>query len=195
MKYFQGKFLFPILLIIVILIVSFQNYQQNTYLSGWDTLHPEFNLAEYFKRIFSVWQEHQGLGAVAAQSHSAELPRVILMFLFSLFLPLSFLRYAYIFLTLILGPLGIYFFVKENISKKNGLVAFVASLFYLFNLTTLQQYTVPLEMFATLYAFIGWIFLFATKYILNHQKKDLWLFALVVVLSSPMAHTLSLIHI
>lgn len=184
-----------LLLIIISIILCISNYQFGTYLSGWDTLHPEFNFGEYFKRIFSVWQEHQGLGAVAAQAYAAELPRVVVIFLLSFFLPLSLLRYAFFFITLILGPLGVYFFIKEYVSKKNSLVAFVASFFYLFNLTTLQQYTVPLEMFATLYAGVGWIFLFATKYILNHKKRNLWLFILVIIFSAPLAHTPTLFYI
>lgn len=193
------KFSFPLLLITISLIVCISNYKFGTYLSGWDTLHPEFNFPEYFKRILSVWQEQQGLGAVAAQAHAAELSRVILLFLASFFLPLSFLRYFFFFVTLITGPLGVYFFTKEFISsylKKDSIfVAFLAGLFFLLNLTTIQQYSVPLEMFATLYGTIGWIFLFATRFLIYHKKRDLWLFVLITILSSPMAHTPTLFYI
>ncbi len=184
---------FPLLLILITLIICISNYKLGTYLSGWDTLHPEFNFPDYFKRIFSVWQEHQGLGAVAAQAHAAELPRVILMLFFSLFLPLSFLRYFYFFLTLIIGPLGVYFFTRNLV--KDNLVSFSCALLYLLNLTTVQQYSVPLEMFATLYAFIGWIFLFGKKFLDQTRKKDLWAFVLVIILSAPMAHTPTLFYI
>ena len=151
-----------IILIGIVLIICFQNYIPGTYLSGWDTLHPEFDFPEYFKRIFSVWQEHQGLGAPAAQAQAAEIPRLIIYYLSSLVLPSSFLRYCYFFLTLIVGVLGVYYFVKEL--HKNQAVAFLSALFYLLNLATLQIYVLPLEMFATLFAVIGWIFLFSTKF-------------------------------
>src|SRR3989338_1083228 len=97
----KTKYFYPVLLIIISVIVCIQNYKFGTFLSGWDTLHPEFNFGEYFKKIFSVWQEQQGLGAVAAQAHAAELPRVIFLYVLSFILPLSFLRYSYFFLTLI----------------------------------------------------------------------------------------------
>jgi len=188
----KTKYFYPVLLIIISVIVCIQNYKFGTYLSGWDTLHPEFNFSEYFNRILSVWQEHQGLGAVAAQAHASELPRVILMFFLSWFLPQNFLRYSYFFLTLIIGPLGVFFFAKEFLKPH---LAFLSGLLFLLNLTTVQQYSVPLEMFATLYGFIGWLFLFAVKFITNPQRKYLWLFILVTILSIPMAHTPTLFYV
>ncbi len=163
----------PSLLLFVVVIISTQNYIPGTYLSGWDTLHPEFDFPEYFKRIFSVWQEHQGLGAAPAQAQAAEIPRLIIYYLSSLVLPTSFLRYGYFFLTLIVGVLGVYYFIKELIKHQESaltnlqkdVVAFLSALFYLLNLATLQTYVLPLEMFATHFATLGWIFLFSTKYI------------------------------
>lgn len=185
--------LIPLILILIVLIISFQNYVPGTYLSGWDTLHPEFDFAEYFKRIFSVWQEHQGLGAPAAQATAAEIPRLIIYYLSSLVLPVSFLRYGYFFLTLIAGVLGVYYFVKE-ISKYSG-VAFLSALFYLLNLATLQTYFLPLEMFATHFAMLGWIFLFSTRYIFSGGKKNLILFAVVILFNAPIAHTPTLFYV
>ncbi|MFA5932472.1 MAG: hypothetical protein WCV81_05465 [Microgenomates group bacterium] len=193
MKYLKSSLLFPILLIIIVLIISYQNYIPGTYLSGWDTIHPEFDFLEYFKRVFSVWQEHQGLGAPAAQAHASEIPRLIIYYLSSLILPASFLRYGYFFMTLIIGVLGVYYFVKE-ISKHAG-VAFVSALFYLLNLSTLQTYVLPLEMFATHFASLGWLFLFSTKYILEGKKKNLLIFAFVALLSTAIAHTPTLFYV
>lgn len=204
MKYLKTKKLFfPILLVIIVLIVCIQNFAPGTYLSGWDTIHPEFDFPEYFKRIFSVWQEHQGLGAPAAQAHASEIPRLIIYYLSSLILPVSFLRYGYFFLTLIIGVLGVYFFIKE-LNRHHGkaltalqidIVAFVSALFYLLNLATLQTYVLPLEMFATHFASLGWLFLFSTRYIFESNKKNLLYFGLVTLLSTSVAHTSTLFYV
>lgn len=197
-KYVVKKFkehLLAFLLVGIVVFISFQNYTPGTFLSGWDTLHPEFNFSLYFKRIlFSVWQEHQGLGAVVPQAHAAELPRIILYYISSLFLPNSFLRYGYFFLTLISGSLGVYSFLRFVIFKnfigwRGEFSAFSGGLLYLLNLGTLQHYYVPLEMFATHFATLPWLFLFATKFIEQRGMKSLILFSIITVLSTSMAHT------
>src|SRR4030043_681641 len=87
-----------IILLFVALALAFQNYTPGTWLSGWDTLHPEFNFGLNFQRLISgVFRSEQGLGAIAAHSHMSDLPRVIILYLFHFFLPLEFLRYSYIF--------------------------------------------------------------------------------------------------
>ena len=107
------KFLFPVLLILITGFLVWKNYVPGTILSGWDTLHPEFNLPLYLKRaFFGVWQEHQGVGAVASQAHIAEIPRLFIVFLLSLILPFSAVRYAFFFLCFGLGALGVYYFSK-----------------------------------------------------------------------------------
>lgn len=194
---------FPLILCLTVLVISYTNYIPGTWLSGWDTLHPEFDFPEYFKRIFSVWQEHQGLGAPAAQAHGAEIPRLIIYYLSSLILPASFLRYGYFFLTLMVGVLGVYFFIKE-LNKhhtkalttfQTEIIAFVSALFYLLNLATLQTYVLPLEMFATHFASLGWIFLVSTKFIFEGGKKNLIYFGLITLFSTPIAHTPTLFYV
>lgn len=186
---------YPLILVLISLIICITNYKLGTFLSGWDTLHPEFNLGMYWQRITqSVWQEHQGLGAVATQAHAAEIPRMLFVWLFTTIFPLSFVRWAYFLLSLVLGPLGIYYLSKYFLSEyKNGhKYAFVGSLWYLLNLGTMQHFYVPLEMFAVLYAFIGWLFLYLSKYLRHGNKSDLVIFSLLTIFSSPMAHTSTL---
>lgn len=197
MKYLISKNKYVLILIFICLIVAGANYQQGTILSGWDTLHPEFNFGEYFKRIFyGVWQQHQGLGALATQGHAAEIPRVIIYYLLSFLIPDSLIRYSYFFLMLILGPLGMFFFLKEiifkNTARKGEIFSFLGALFYLLNLTTVQHFFVPFEMFATHFASLGWLFLFTFKYLLQGKRKHLLLFALATILSSSIAHTATL---
>ena len=169
LRFLQNN-IFPIIITLICVILAWKNYIPNTILSGWDTLHPEFNFWLYFKRaINGVWMEYQGLGAIASQSHSAEITRLLIVGILDLLLPNNLVRYSFFFLCLIVGALGIYSFSKYILSikwhKYIGISSFLASLFYIFNLTTVQQFYVPLEMFAVHYASVPWLFLLALRYI------------------------------
>lgn len=198
-KYLQ-KFLFPVLLILITGILAWKNYVPGTILSGWDTLHPEFNLPLYLKRaFFGVWQEHQGVGAVASQAHIAEIPRLLIVYILSLVLPLSAVRYVFFFLCLGLGALGVYYFSKHllAITKRHYLrsSAFLAALFYVLNLTTLQHFYVPLEMFAIHFAALPWLFLLTVLYLRQGKSKYLIWFSLVTLFAAGMAHTATLFYV
>lgn len=198
-KFFQGN-IFPILLVILTITLSVFNFEPGTWLSGWDTLHPEFNLFLNLKRAVSgAWQEHQGLGATASQAHPAEIPRIIILVLLSLILPTSTLRYFYFFLCLVFGPLGVYYFLERIVFRnKNKLdrnvLSFLGALFYLLNLGTLQHFYVPLEMFATYFASLGWLFLLATKFLETKKKKYFGLFSIATFFSASIAHTATLFY-
>ena len=186
-----------IALVLIALLLILQNYTPGTFLSGWDTLHPEFNFGLNFQRlIFGVFRSEQGLGAIAAHSHMSDLPRVVLLYVFHYFISLSLLRYSYIFLNLIIGPVGMYFFLQKVVLK-NKIASFLGGLFYLLNLGTLQQFIVPFEMFTTQYAMLPWIFLFATQYLQSagNKNKSLALFALAMIFSTPMAYAATLWYI
>lgn len=190
---------YPLLLVVIALFIAWRNYTTGTFLSGWDTLHPEFNFGTYFRRvIFGVWQEHQGLGAVASQAHASELPRLLLLYPLSFFLPINTLRYVYIFACLVLGPLGVYFFLREVVLRSDRLAdktaAFLGGLFYLTNLATVQHFYVPLEMFTTHYAALGWLFLGASRYLMKPSRSALLRLALVTFLAAPQAHTATLFY-
>ena len=184
-------------LFFITLILAFQNYTPGTFLSGWDTLAPEFNFGLNFQRLFfGVFRSEQGLGAVAAHSHMSDLPRAILLYIFNYFMPLSFLRYSYIFLNLFLGPIGMYYFLQKVVLK-NKAASFLGGLFYLLNLGTMQQFIVPFEMFVAQYGMLPWIFLFATQYLKtqNSNGKYLLWFALTILFASPMAYAATLWYI
>ncbi len=186
-----------LLLLIITLFLCYQNYTPNTFLSGWDSLHPEFNFQLYLSRISSVWQEHQGLGAPPSQSHLAELPRMIIIGLFCLIFPMNFVRYGYFFLMIIIGPLGVYLLLKYLLgqSKISSISAFFGALFYLLNLGTMQHFIAPLEMFASKFGYLGLLYLTTIKFIDKGQKKDLIFFSIFTLLSSAMAHTATLWYV
>src|SRR3989344_6322896 len=203
-------FFYPLILVTICLYLIFQNYTPGTYLTGWDTLHPEFDFALNLKRvIFGVFRQEQGLGAVAGHSQMSDLPRIVFLYISSFILPIEFLRYFYFFTTLILGPLGVYFFLEKVVFKghestKKEISAFLGGLFYLLNLGTLQHFYVPFEMFAALYGFLPWLFLFASKFLLEEDKhkqslplgkKNLFLFCLFSLLATPMAYAATLAYV
>jgi hypothetical protein len=179
-------FLFPIILIILTVVICLLNYTPNTFLTGWDTLHPELNFSLNFKRLLTLWHSEQGLGAIPAHAQIADIPRVFILYLFHFIFPLNFLRYSYIFLCFILGPLGIYFLI-QHFFKKN-IISFLAALFYIFNLSTVQQFYVPFEMFPTQWAFLPWIILFSLKYLKNNNRQNLILFSLFTLFATPQAY-------
>ncbi len=249
------KIIFPLLIVLITGYLCFKNYTPGTYLIGWDSLHPEFNFPEAFRRVLEgVWRGDQGVGAIAAHSHMADWPRIVILWIESLIIPTSLLRYSYIFLCLILGPLGVYRLMKsimlgvtragepqgrgsELVSRWKGpgagerqdpdvvagpvgsssrptflaaaagarrdslrfrhplcveLAAFLAALFYLLNLGTLQQFFVPFEMFPTQFAFLPWLILFVIKIFRQGRKWDYIAFALLTILASPQAYAATL---
>ncbi|MDR0463160.1 MAG: hypothetical protein LBG64_02995 [Pseudomonadales bacterium] len=196
-------YILPSILVFITTLISVFNFTSGTWLVGWDTLLPELNFPEHFSRSLSgVWRQDQGLGAVAAHAHMSELPRIMMLWVLHFVLPLHTLRYIVIFLCLIAGPLGVYFFVKEGLlpatkSKRpwqGALIGFLAALFYLFNLGTVQHFIVVFEMFAFQYAFLGWLFLVATLIMrqakTKHKKTCFYMaiFWLLSFFSSPMAY-------
>jgi hypothetical protein len=187
---FFKKYIFAILLVLVTSFLLWQNFKPGTWLTGWDTLHPEFDFLLNLKRvIFGVWRSEQGLGALASHAHMVEIPRIIFLWFSSLILPTYFLRFFYFALMLILGPLGMYFFIKNTSEKLDlKIPAFFGGLFYVLNLGTMQHFYIPFEMFATLYAFLPWLFLWAFKFMKSGQKKNLVIFSLITILSAPMAY-------
>lgn len=185
---------FPGIIAFICVFLAVANFVPGTYLSGWDTLHPEFNFPLNFQRlIFGVFRDNQGLGAIAAHAHMSDLPRVAIIYLLSFFLPDQILRYLLIVSCWLIGTLGLYFFCKEILLKSSSHIikevcSFLGSLFYLLNLGTLQHFYVPFEMFTVQYAFLPWLFLLAAKYVNTGKKSILFYFAVVSLLASPMAY-------
>lgn len=191
------KFFIPFIIFLIALFISYKNYIPGTFLLGWDSLHPEFDFKLNFARVFSgVWRQDQGIGALASHSHMADVSRIVILWIESFFLPQNMLRYSYIFLCLILGPLGFYFLFDYALNKKKtfggSLASFLASIFYLLNLTILQHFFVPFEMFPAQFAFLPWVFLFVLKYLREGKKKNLFLFSFMSFLASPQAYASAL---
>jgi len=190
----------PLLILILAVFLSWQNYSPGTILSGWDTLHPEFNFSLAFERALNgVWRSEQGVGAIAAHSHMADLPRIFFLWISSFFSPGSFLRYFYFFITLAIGPIGVYVFLRSVFSGKNplagSLAALIGATYYLFNLGTVQHYYVPFEMFAAQYAALPWVYWSVWKYLEGGRRESLLLLFLISLLATPQAFAAMLFYV
>ena len=154
------------LLFLIVVVLSYLNYQPGTYLTGWDNLQSDLNLnLNLHRAIFSVWQEYQSLGLLAGMAHAADLPRIIFLYLSSAIcqLPIANLRYLWTFLMLFIGPVGTYVFIYRIFLRRhfdhqtNHFASFLGGLFYLLNLSTLQQFFTPFETFIAFYGFLPWL--------------------------------------
>lgn len=178
----------------VVFIIGLLNFGFNTYLTGWDNLHPEYNLLVNIRRsIFAAWQEYQGLGLLGGMGHAADLPRQLVLLFTSLFLPANLLRQIYFFLMLLLGPLGIYFLLEKvflvnlNIERRK-IASLAGALFYLLNLATVQTFYAPFDAFVTHFAFLPWLFLASFLLFQNLNRKTLALFLTVNIAALPQAY-------
>ncbi len=189
------KHKYQLALFVVVLVLAIVNYTPGTWLTGWDDSHPEFNFGLNISRtVNAVWREHRGMGLVSGLAHSAQVFRYLFLWISSLLVPVSFIRYFWQFLMLFIGPLGVFYcsrsvFVKNANSEKRERVAFIASFFYLLNLVTLQTFYVPLETFTTQYGFLPWLFLYIFKLLERPSKKDVVVLAFLNLASASQAFT------
>lgn len=184
----QAHLLAPVFIVFLVAIIALRSFTPGTFLTGWDTLHPEFNFELSINRaIFGAWRSDQGLGSIAVHSHMADLPRIIQLYLTSFVLPIETLRYSYVLLSLFIGTLGAFYFFKHFFSGKIYQSLFGA-LFYLLNLATLQSYAMPFEMFQAMFAYLPWILLFINKYIKKGGSVNLFILFMLSFLASPMAY-------
>jgi len=177
-------YLFIGLLIFVELALFATNYTHGTYLIGWDNVMPEFNQSlNFIRTITSLWQEYRGLGTLDGLAHTANVLHSAYLFILSLFLPDSALRYVFIHLTHLLGGIG--FYILSRYLTKSSFASFTASLFYMLNLGVIQMYFAPLEVFAVHFAALPFITLTLLHALESPSKKNLlWLF-LTFLLATP----------
>lgn len=182
----------PLFCLIFLEIMLFAtNYKLGTYFLGWDNLFPEMNFSENLRRsFFGIWQEYRGLGLLDGMSFAANIPHYAFLYLLSLFLPISLLRYSFIFLMHFLGGVGVYFLTRELIGNhpKVKWISLFGAIFYLLNIGTVQMFFVPYELFTVHFAFVPLLILLVIKYLKSGLKKYLLYFFVLSFLSSPQAH-------
>ncbi|MFH0863513.1 MAG: hypothetical protein V1858_00280 [Candidatus Gottesmanbacteria bacterium] len=183
-----------ILYLILVLIIFIVNFSSTGWVSGWDNLHPEFNFKLNITRsFFAVWQEYQGLGLLGGMGHASDLPRQLILFIMSSFVPINWLRQAYLFILLFVGSLGLYFLLEKKIFKdtdedKRKLTSFFGGVFYLINLATMQTFYLPFSPFIVHFAFLPWLFLAALELFENYNFRNLLFFVVINILAIPQAY-------
>ena len=192
---FFRKNIFPILILLFEIILFLTNFKTNTFLVGWDNLFPELNFPANLQRsFFASWQQYRGLGLLDGMSFIANLPHWVFRYLLSLLLPQHLIRYCFFFLMHYLGGLGVYSLLSKNILKHQssfktrGIISFLAAIFYMFNLGTIQMFYCPFELFAIHFAFLPWLCLYLLNYLKTGSKKNLVWFTALSFLSIPQAH-------
>lgn len=177
---------FPLCILLVAVFISYKSFTPGTWLLGWDDLVPELNFGLNIERSLSApWQEYQGLGLLGGMGHAADLPRQAILLAVSIFVNASFVRYLWTFLMLFIGPLGVFYFLyKKSGGLGQAVSAFAASVFYIFNYSTLQTFFTPFETFVTFYGFFPWLILFASNYLKDGKKVSLVAFAITSILGS-----------
>ncbi len=184
-----------IVVVLVAVLISIQNIDFNTYYSGWDNIHAEFNLARYARQVFfGSWLEHQGLGAPAAQGHLAEIPRLPILWLLQTLLPNNLVRYIYIFTMYLIGGIGVYLFLgkiwlqNKAVNLKKWLAS-LGAIFYLLHLLTLQQYYISFELFMVQFAFFPFLLILLHRLSDELNTKNILYFVILQLLLAPSGHT------
>lgn len=188
-------------LFLVISAIVLTNYTPGTWLTGWDNLHPEFDFVLNFRRaLFSVWQEYQGLGLLAGMAHASDLFRVLFLWVMSLVIPQSFIRYFFHFSMLFLGALGTFYsakkiFLTEHNERHRTKVALLSGLFYLLNVGTAQLFFTPFEPFSMFFGFFPWELYVLFRYLKEPTRKYLLHLALVNLIATAQAYVQTLFFV
>ena len=191
----------------LVAILGIINFHPGTILTGGDNLHPEFDFGLNIKRsIFAVWQEYQSLGLLGGMGHASDLVRQIFLWILSLVFPMESLRYIWTFLSLFIGGVGTYYLIShvllylhspintiqenqpKDLQSNSKIIAFIGSLFYILNLSTIQAYYAPYEVFSSHFASLPWLLLSTIIFFTKPNHKNLFLFALILLLSTPAAY-------
>lgn len=186
----------PILILISLGgFVAWKNVVPGTYLTGWDNLHPEFDFNTNIidRGINGVWQYYQGLGVPSGNAHVADLPRQIVLWVASWVVPQNLIRYGYHLTAWLVGGIGLYYLLFKMLTSEVGyhkkqVVALVGSIFYLFNLGTLQNFYAPYESFSHFYLMLPWLLYVFLSYLRIGGKKDLLWLLIVNLLAVPMSY-------
>lgn len=182
------KNIYSLLLIIISIFLFMLNYKRDTWLIGWDNVFPEFNFSLNIKRdFFAIWQQYRGLGLVDGMSHTSLIIQDFTRLFLSFFMTTSLIRWIYILGLHLVGALGMMKLLCR-LFPKNRIVAFLGALFYMFNLGSIIQFYLPLEVFIVHFAFLPWLVLFTLRYLQTNCKKDLFLLGILSLLATPQAH-------
>lgn len=160
----------------VLVIVTWINFPKNTYLTGWDNLHPEFDFGLNFWRALSgVWVGNEGVGSALGHGFAASLPHTLFLWVASLVVPTMYLRSGFTFLMYFVGVVGVYKLVRRIFGKDRFAPwgAMIGAMYYGLNLGMVQTFFAPLESFVVMYGLLPWVILTISNYLNIPSKKNL----------------------
>ncbi|HNQ30857.1 MAG TPA: hypothetical protein PKG71_00610 [Candidatus Woesebacteria bacterium] len=205
-KYMHHIVALAILTSIAVFVLT-RNYVPGTTIAGWDDLHPEFDFGLALSRTFEgVWRADQGLGTVAGHSHMVEMPRIVVLWLISHFVPTEQVRFAFVALSMLFGVWGMYAFVyyisryfgthlPHHLTYTRSAVAVIASLIYMLHIGVIQQFILPFEMFMVQFALTPWLMLGALSYVTSRNTIHLLIFACITFFYSSTAYAATLWYV
>lgn len=179
-------------LIALVAVIFLCNYAPGTRLSGWDNLQTDLNPLLGVKRaFFSVWEEYQSMGLVAGMAHGADLVRALIIWVGSLILPSSILRYTFQVSMLLVAALGMRkLLTLSRLGNKHPSIPVIGALFYVLHFAVIQMLYLPFEPFTVFFAMLPWevwAFLKLFESSRRPTKRDYLVFFLVNILATPQA--------
>lgn len=184
------------LILIEILLIAV-NYKKGSYLVGWDNLFPEFNNPVNLNRtLHAVWQEYRGMGVVDSMSHASTLVEDVERLLLSLVFPTALVRWIYMFSLHLIGGLGVLHLVRMWFRKAFtttshsiiDITALLSAFFYQYNLGTIQQFYLPMEVFIVHFAYLPWLLWAVQKVLHKPTLKNSVILGILSFLATPQAH-------
>lgn len=174
-----------VLLFLIVTVIAVLNLKPNLNLAGWDNFSVSLDLWINFKRtLFSTWREYRGMG-VPSDSEVADITRIIILLFLDLFFKNSVIDQILLYFLLLVGTFATYFLYLEIDTKKYKTGATIAALFYVFNISTLSTFFLPMIMFPYKFAFFPLIILFYFKYLTTNSPGVLFYFALISIFAGP----------
>ena len=172
----------------IVVSLAVMNYTQGTYLIGWDNLQTDLNPWLGIERaFFSVWEEYQSFGLLAGMAHGSDLIRAIFIYLLSLVLPQSLLRYASYWIMTYVGAIGVMKLIEyTGFRNEKKYIAWLGALFYILNFARVQIFYFPYDPFLVFYAMLPWELLYFFKYMKG--EKVLLPFCVVQLLATPQSY-------
>ncbi len=161
------------LLLVITAGLFWRSYVQGTFLMGWDSVMSEFNLGLAFQRSFTgIWQAFQGVGLQGGHGYVTDLVRLPWLWLLTLLLPLSLVRYMMVYLMWLLGIVGAFVLIRRLV--KQPMIGLVGALIYGLHPFTIQNFFVIHDAFGWLFMSLPWsVWLLLS--ILDKPTKKKWL--------------------
>jgi hypothetical protein len=166
MNKLDAKKITLILYHVMIATIIATNLHLDQWLLGWDGLYPELNIGlNLIRGLTAGWQEYYGTGLVGGHGFAATLPHTIIIGFLTFVLPQHLVRSFFIMLCYYLGGLGMLIVSQKIITTlfdadtddASWYTGFVAAIYYLVNLGTIQTFYVPLEAFTVHFAAFPWL--------------------------------------